>query len=391
MNHRRFLALALAAMGGLAVVGTSSPSDACTPVPPLIGYHVTEIPGTVPLDGVVVVRVRCEMDCPKSTPVLVVKDNETGEVVDGAQELAADLPVAGQGIVLVFRPAAPLADGHTYSVTVEGQDPARVTGLETRASADIDLEIGADTMAASVRVEESWYDTPSCCNALSTCGSEPVCLAKEVERYVVLGVHISEAARDGVGQYVQTVTFLSPEGAEIDKRAAWSWGGAVEHTYEDAAAEYCYQVTHKSLIDGATIEEERVCVPHGDAGETGVFPADMATVDPAISRCESPPKGFEDVWCAAQNDCEAAGGHVEAAGGPVEAAGGAVEREGCSVSPGRGASSGWALSAIGLALAGRAASRRPVSGAPRGSIRPARGRRRRDEPGAVIQRRSPAP
>lgn len=346
MNHRRFLALALAAMGGLAVVGTSSSSDACTPVPPLFGYHVTEIPGTVPLDGVVVARVRCDMDCPDSPPVLVVKDNETGEVVDGAQEMAADLPVTGLGIVLVFRPAAPLADGHTYIVTVEGQDPAQFMGVEIRASAELDLEIGADAMAASVRVEETWYGTPSCCTAVTNCGSKPFCLAKEVERYVVLGVHTSEAARDGVGQYVQTVTFLSPKGAELGKRTAWSWGGVVEHTYEDAAPEYCYQVTYRSLIDGATIEEERVCVPHGDAGETGVFPADMATVDPEIRWCESPPEGFEDVWCAMKTDCEPAGGPVE--------------DEGCSVSPGRGASSGWALSAIGLglALAGRVGRRR---------------------------------
>ncbi|WP_437779455.1 hypothetical protein [Sorangium sp. So ce1097] len=333
-------------MGGLAVVGTSSPSDACSPAVPLLGYHVTDIAGTVPLDGVVVARLRCQVDCPENTPVLVVKDKETGEVVAGTQELPADLPITGLEMVLVFRPAAPLAEGHTYTVTVEGQDPALLPELETRASADLDLEVGAHATAASVRVEESWYDTPSCCNAFDTCGSETVCLAKEVERYVVLGVHTSEAARGGAGQYVRTVTFLSPDGAELGKRTTWSWGSAVEHTYEDAAPEYCYQVTYKSLIDGATIEEERVCVPHGDAGATGVFPTDMATVDPAIRRCESPPEGFEDVWCAARNDCEAAGGPEE--------------REGCSVSPGRGASSGWALSAIGLALAlaGRVGRRR---------------------------------
>ncbi|WP_438016959.1 hypothetical protein WMF18_40225 [Sorangium sp. So ce315] len=58
-----------------------------------------------------------------------------------------------------------------------------------------------------------------------------------------------------------------------------------------------------------------------------------------IGECASPPEGFEDVWRAARNDGEAAG---------------------CSVSPGRGASSGWALSAIGLALAlaGRVGRRR---------------------------------
>ncbi|WP_438016960.1 hypothetical protein WMF18_40230 [Sorangium sp. So ce315] len=149
MHHRRFLALALAVMGGLAVVGTSSPSDACSEPEPLLGYHITEIAGTVPLDGVVVARVRCEVDCPESTPVLVVKDKETGQVVAGTQELAADLPATGLELVLVFRPAAPLAEAHTYSVTVEGQDPSRFTGLETRASADLDLEIGAHAMAAS--------------------------------------------------------------------------------------------------------------------------------------------------------------------------------------------------------------------------------------------------
>ncbi|WP_437733684.1 hypothetical protein [Sorangium sp. So ce1335] len=301
----------------------------------------------MPLDGVVVARLRCEVDCPVDTPVLVVNDKETGEVVAGTQELAADLPAAGLELVLVFRPAAPLAEGHTYSVTVEGEDPSRRAELETRASADLDLEVGAHPMAASVRVEESWYDTPSCCNApLGTCGPEPVCVAKEVERYVVFDLHTSEAARDGAGQYVQTVTFLSPDGAELGKRTAWSWGGSVEHMYQDAAPEYCYQVAYRSLIDGATIEKERVCVPHGDAGATGVFPTDMAIVGPAIGKCDLPPEGFEDVWCAAREDCEAGGD--------------SDEREGCSVSAGRGASPGWALSAIGLALAlaGRVGRRR---------------------------------
>ncbi|WP_434044233.1 MULTISPECIES: hypothetical protein [Sorangium] len=332
-------------MGGLTAVGTSSPSDACELIVPDPGYRITEIAETVPLDGVVVARLRCEVDCPEGTPALVVKDKETGEVVAGTQERAADLPTTGLEIVLVFRPAAPLAEGHTYSVAVEGQDPSSRTELETRASADLDLEVGAHAMVASVRVEESWYDTPSCCDVTSgTCGSERVCVAREVERYVVFGLHTDKAAYDGAGQYVQTVTFLSPDGAELGKRAAWSWGGAVEHTYEDSAPEYCYQVTYKSLIDGATIEKERVCVPHGDAGATGVFPTDMEIVGASIGKCESPPQGFEDVWCAARNDCETEGG--------------SDGREGCSVSAGRGASSGWALSAIGLALAGRVGRRR---------------------------------
>ncbi|XXX76343.1 hypothetical protein WMF30_52710 [Sorangium sp. So ce134] len=347
MHHRRFLALALAVTGGLAVIGTSSPSDACSQNVPEPGDYITEIAGIVPLDGVVVARVRCELDCPEGTPVLVVKDNETGEVVAGTQELAADLPTTGPEIVLVFHPAAPLADGHKYSVALEGQDLSRRAELEIRARADLDLELGADPLVASVRVEESWYGTPSCCDVeLTTCGSEQVCVAKEVERYVVFGLRTNEAVVDGAGQYVQIVTFLSPDGAELGKRAAWSRSGSAEHTYQDSGPEYCYQVTYKSLIDGATIEKERVCVPHGDAGATGVFSTDMEIIGPEIRRCSSPPEGFEDAWCAAREDCETADGSEGS--------------DGCSVRAGRGASSGWALPAVGLALAlaGRVGRRR---------------------------------
>ncbi|WP_437511978.1 hypothetical protein [Sorangium sp. So ce1099] len=345
MHHRRFVALTLAALGGLAATGMSSPSDACSPTRPVPGDQLAEVAGTVPLDGVVVARVRCEVDCPEGTPVLVVKDKETGDVVAGAQELAAVELATEQESVLVFRPAAPLAEGHTYSVTLEGQDPSLGVQGETRASADLDLGVGAHPMTASVSVEESWYGGPSCCDIRSTCGSEQVCVAREVERYVVFGLHTSEAARDGAGQFVQTVTFLSPDGAELGERTIWSWDGNVEHTYESSAPEYCYQVTYKSLIDGATIEQERTCVPHGDAGATGVFPTDMEASGHSIGRCSSPPEGFEDVWCAAREDCEAESEQV---------------REGCSVTTGGGASSGWALSAVGLALAlaGRVGRRR---------------------------------
>ena len=354
MHHRRFVALTLAAMGGLAAIGTSSPSDACTEGFPVRGPYLTDVAGTVPLDGVVVARVHCGVGCSEVIPTLVVKDKETGEVVAGTQELAADELATRQESVLVFRPAAPLAEGHTYSVTLEGQDLSLSVAAETRASAEVDLSAGALAMTASVSVEESWYDVPSCCEVpfelSNSCGPQQVCVGKEVERYVVFGLHNSTTVLEGAGQFVQTITFLSPDGAELGKRTSWTWGAYAEHTYESSAPEYCYQVTYKSLIDGATIEKERTCVPHGDAGATGVFPTDMEVFGPEIARCSSPPEGFEDVWCAARNECET-GGNPGA---------GAPESEGCSVSTGGGASSGWALSAIGLALAlaGRVGRRR---------------------------------
>lgn len=346
MHHRRSVALTLALMGALAAMGTSSPSDACTQNIPVRGDYLAAVPRTVPLDGVVVAGVRCDVDCPEGTPVLVVKDKGTGEVVAGTQELVADLPAAGPESSLVFRPAAPLADGHTYSVTLEGQDPSDTREAKVTASADVDLAVGAHAMAASVNLEESWYDTASCCEITpSICGPEQLCVGKEVERYVVFKLRNSEAALEGAGQYVQTVTFLSADGAELDKQTAWGGGEFVKHTYMDAAPEYCYQVTYKSLIDGATIEKERTCVPHGDAGATGVFPTDMEVFGPQIGKCSSPPEGFEDVWSAARKESATETGEA---------------RETCSVSAGGGASSGWALSAIGLALAlaGRVGRRR---------------------------------
>ncbi|KYF85227.1 hypothetical protein BE17_39985 [Sorangium cellulosum] len=300
----------------------------------------------MPLAGVVVAGVRCDVDCPEGTPALVVKDKGTGAVLAGTQELVADLPAAGPERALVFRPAAPLADGHKYSVTLEGQDPSDTREAEVMASADLDLEVGAHAMDASVRLQDSWYDTASCCEiAASICGPEQLCVGKEVERYVIFRLHNSEAALEGAGQYVQTVTFLSPDGAELDEQTDWGWNGSAEHMYMDAAPEYCYQVTYKSLIDGATIEKERTCVPHGDAGATGVFPTDMEVFGPQIGRCSSPPEGFEDVWSAARKEWEAEIGEAH---------------EACSVSAGGGASSGWALSAVGLALAlaGRVGRRR---------------------------------
>lgn len=337
MHHRRSVALTLALMGGLAAMGTSSPSEACTPNIPARGDYLASVARTVPLDGVVVVGVRCDVDCPEGTPALALKDKGTGEVVAGTQELVADLPAAGPERVLVFRPAAPLADGHTYSVTIEGQAPSDAREAEVRASADLDLEVGAHAMVASVRLEDSWYDTASCCETtMSACGPEQICVANEVERYVVFRLHNSEAALEGAGQYVQTVTFLSPDGAGLDEQTAWGWGGSVEHRYMDAAPEYCYQVTYKSLIDGATFEKERTCVPHGDAGATGVFPTDMEVFGPKIGKCSSPPDGFEEVWSAVRQEWAT----------DIREA-----HESCSVSTGRGASSGWALSAIGLALA----------------------------------------
>ncbi|WP_437812881.1 hypothetical protein [Sorangium sp. So ce1078] len=122
------------------------------------------------------------------------------------------------------------------------------------------------------------------------------------------------------------------------------------------------------------VEKERTCVPHGDAGATGVFPADAASVRDAVEGCASPPEGFEEAWCSARAArCERHPGEcddddVSSCKDPGPGAGGDPAEDpdrdhasvSCSASAGRGASSGWALPAIGLALslASRARRRR---------------------------------
>jgi MYXO-CTERM domain-containing protein len=168
----------------------------------------------------------------------------------------------------------------------------------------------------------------------------------------------------------------------LDKKTVW--GGYVGQTYDVAATEYCYQLTYKSLVDGTTVEKERTCVPHGNAGATGVFPANAAQLREAVEACASPPEGFEQAWCSARaaycgthrslcadddtSACEGSGSGAGGSGGSGAGGGGDSPDDadgkqvivGCSVSAGRGASSGWALSAIGLALslASRARRRR---------------------------------
>ncbi|WP_438040884.1 hypothetical protein [Sorangium sp. So ce128] len=378
MPCARFTALILAAMGGVSALGISRPSSACSP--PLDGPYASLVPRAVPIDGVIVARIVCYSSCPESAPVLVVKDTDTGEVLTGTQEEVADVPVRAGESVLAFRPAALLVDGHIYQVTVEGPNLSAAF-QETQASAAIDMDVGAVPVQASVLLGERWHGEASCCTldwGPGSCGGEKSCVAEEVERYVTVLLDASGGVDHGVGQYVQVVTFSSPDGEELGKQTAW--GGALTATYDVAATEYCYQLTYKSLVDGTTVEKERTCVAHGDAGATGVFPSDAARIGETIEACASPPEGFEEAWCSAReafcaergslcaNDdvssCEGAGG----SGGSGAGGGGTSPEDpdaehdsgGCSVSAGSGASSGWALPAIGLALslASRARRRR---------------------------------
>lgn len=382
MPCSRFTALTLAVMGGLGALVISRPSAACSPPPD--GRYISTVPRVVPLDGVIAARVSCYSNCPESAPVLVVKDKDTGEVVSGTQEEVADVPVGEGESLLVFRPAAPLIDGHTYEVTAEGQNSTAAL-LETLASAAVDMDVGAVPVNANVSVNERWHGETSCCTAdrgPGACGLEEICVADEVERYVTVFLDVSGGEDRGVRQYVQVFTFSSPDGKELGKKTVWD--GFVDGTYDVAAAEYCYQLTYKSLIDGTTVEKERTCVPHGDAGATGVFPADAARIGEAVEECASPPEGFEQAWCSARaaycegrgrlcdNDdvtsCGDLGPGAGGSGGSGAGGGGDSPEDpegdrvsvGCSVSAGRGGSSGWMLPAIGLALslASRARRRR---------------------------------
>lgn len=395
MPYSRFTALTLAVMGGLGALGISRPSSACTPPPE--GPYASAVPRVVPLDGVIVARISCYSTCPESAPELVVKDKDTGEAVSGTREEVADVPLGEGESLLAFRPAAPLLDGHSYQVEVEGQD-RDVTIWETQASAAVDMDVGAIPVQANVTLGERWHGETSCCTAdlgPGSCGPEERCVAEEVESYVTVSLDVSGGADHGVGQYVQIFTFSIPDEKELVKKTVWE--GHMSQTYDVAATEYCYQLTYKSLVDGATVEMERTCVPHGDAGATGVFPADAARIGETVAACASPPEGFEEAWCSARpaycegrgdlcadddvSSCEdpgtgAGGSGGSGAGGGGSggsgAAGGGDSPEdpdgegdsgGCSVnagSAGRSASSGWTLPAIGLALslASRARRRR---------------------------------
>ncbi|AUX38929.1 uncharacterized protein SOCE26_003100 [Sorangium cellulosum] len=373
MPCSRFTTLTLAAMAGLGALGISRPSSACSPPPD--GSYASSVPRAVPLDGVIVARVSCYSSCPESAPELVVKDKDTGEVQSGTQEEVADVPASESERLLAFRPAAPLVDGHIYQVGVEGQTLG-VEILETQASAALDMDVGAIPVQANVRVEERWHGETSCCTAdlgPGACGLQESCVADEVERYVTFSLDANGGADHGAGQYVKIFTFSSPDGEELGKRTVWE--GFLTETYDVAATEYCYQLTYKSLADGTTVEKERTCVPHGDAGATGVFPADAARIVETVKACSSPPEGFEQAWCSARaayceghgslcadddvSSCEdpdpgaggSGGSGAGGGGGAPEDPEGEHDSAGCSVSAGRGASSGWALPAIGLALA----------------------------------------
>ncbi|WP_437975758.1 hypothetical protein WMF11_49430 [Sorangium sp. So ce295] len=348
--------------------------------------------GIIPLDGVIAGWVSCYTNCPESAPKLLVKDKDTGEAVSGTQEEVADVAVGGviageRESLLAFRPAVPLVDGHTYQIALEGQDVSAGI-LEIYASAAVDMDVGAIPVQSSVLVQERWHGKTSCCavdKLPGSCGPQENCVAEEMERYVTLFVSVSRGVNDGVSQYVQIVTFSSPDGEELGKNTVWN--ELPSHAYDVAATEYCYQITYRSLIDGTTVEKERTCVPHGDAGETAVFPADPTEIDVLIDECPSPPEGFEEAWCSARpaycevypdrcadddvSSCEDYGMGAGGSGGSGAGGGAATpddpdgehDSAGCSVSAGsagRGASSGWTLPAIGLALslASRARRRR---------------------------------
>ncbi|WP_162144055.1 hypothetical protein [Sorangium cellulosum] len=122
------------------------------------GRHLSGVFGVVPLDGVIVARVSCYSSCPESAPVLLVKDKDTGEAISGTQEEVADVAVAERESVLVFRPTAPLVDGHTYQVEIEGQDLS--AGIsEIYASAAVDMDVGAIPVQSQVIVQERQRET----------------------------------------------------------------------------------------------------------------------------------------------------------------------------------------------------------------------------------------
>ncbi|HET9960499.1 MAG TPA: hypothetical protein VFQ61_38780 [Polyangiaceae bacterium] len=280
----RTLPTLVAALAATGYLHTTAPAAACS-APPTRDTLFFEVPSSVPVDGVVLIRTSCDTTCP-TDPIFEVSD-ASGNVVTG--NVVQTLLVQGD-TWLVWKSQTNLAEGESYSVALLDTEE-----LEYEAAQHIFQAVTLPTTPSS-----SWHVTDIAARAVlegetvcckegerDSCNELPCYLVPSSVHGVVNALLETPERADG-SQYLYRV---QPQDGE-----RWMVGNHLFASFA-LAEKYCYEIEALDLATGAVQTVAQDCISGAEVTAPDLELAlGNAQVD-LFRQCTVPPAGYEDVWC----------------------------------------------------------------------------------------------
>jgi hypothetical protein len=280
---------ALASLLLASALAVTRDASACTPPPD--GWRQWGGIPEVPTNGVVVVHYACYARCGAAPdPESFTLTSPEGEEVPGEVVLTGG---ADPLRFVAFRPdAGAMVEGESYEASLEGVTFVgpftAVAAVEWTDSRSVTEEFRA--------VDYKAGDEVCCTGPLDSCGGKP-CFWTQYRREASLSV--AWADPDAVSfedlQYAYRILYSG----QSDVEPAWAIGDVqTSYVLASEGASTCYTLELLRLADDTVVTFPERCLDRPDELVPGLYDASAETIDVTLSRCEAPPPGFEEPWCA---------------------------------------------------------------------------------------------
>lgn len=298
------IGVALGAIVGLSALTFSERAEACSILPP----PPTTISPLVPVNGALVLRIRCwAEECPDEIP-LAVRDGQM-EIVPGEIVEAADISTGLRYVA--WKPEVPFEPDRTYyaefdeSLVVLDRRWSRPWREFKTTSEEPELPTLDVKSALSIRVKLTGEEV--CCEVVrDDCGDYLPCSViadgAVTEAQMILSFEPSPAA---LSQYVYSARGTSPETAASPFDSRGEAGLIFPRT-----GAYCYEWVARHVVSGEETVVSSACLD-----ETGVTEPDVeAEIERGwkaiFEECSVPPPGHEELWCEKMRSGELSCDHV---------------------------------------------------------------------------------
>jgi hypothetical protein len=323
---------------GVQTVGLND-AAACTPRPGGFNFQLPHGSTSIPKDGVLFIENLCSDCAPLSEATFTVVD-EAGAAVAGSLE---EIPASPQ--LMVWRPSTTFASG---KYTLEGNhtdyDNQQTHVFEVRDALDV-------AIPTPVLDNSSWEEligSSVCCEdgATNSCG-DTSCYP------IVEGV----APRISVGFAFEYPDESAPQSFLFRARAqgagwpAFSPWHEVAATFEQEAAEYCYEIQIQDMRAGGELTELEGCVSASEIPP--IIKQDLPEIERTLFwGCSVPPAGYEARWCEGFADNIANGScddHIRKSSCEAALAACPTNDNSCSYAAGRPSSNfAWLFASLGF-------------------------------------------
>lgn len=272
----------LALVSVLAAASASRPAQACSTdsigpglqVEDLWGSALQTVPGGVVSLPALAVQIDPEEVARRTSMVLSGPDGEVETTLEVIETSAGSyLRFAVWDLILVFRPAVPLAAGATYQAHVTHpdsffpesdveQDFPVVVGDAAAPLTAPRIEVSGDVVAIEYR------DLVCCEREIDSCGDSTECWP---QGHVIRPALEVEAALDDPSLARNAEVWIAPVlpgGALGPRRPVYvrSLGLRQDLVFESAQPEYCAVAGARSFLDGSEVVSAPACVSQAEVG-----------------------------------------------------------------------------------------------------------------------------